>query len=323
MLSEEDTKAMVEVLEYLKGIRKEDVEKISPKLINYLKENASKDYKPNIDYNKPLSNLKIRPVAKAILTVICYKYWCKSDKEKKLLESIVAQNEKALNDKFNNTFENENKVSNSSIQDEDLIEKEIVEKVLKLLGEKYLCEFKVLKIGNLSGDNFNNVTLICALKNNLDVVFEVEFDKRNEIITYDNFYIKSVCFELESNIKKYFNTDVIIKTDVIGINKIDKNYTINEFIEKHSGCNFLSIIVVNSYNIDKNYYKAYEKIKNKYKNIYLKTIVYNLNKDDFKELKVKSKTIDALSLSMVEKYLVENKYYIQIQDDEVILKGKE
>lgn len=323
MLSEEDAKAMAEVLEYLKGIKKEDVDRISPKLINFLKDNASKDYKPSIDYNKPLSELRISQTAKAILTVICYKYWCKDEKEKKLLENIVVQNEKLLNDTLNNIFENEKTSFNSNIQEEDLIENKIVERVLKLLSEKYLCEYEVLKIGNLSGDNFNNVSLICALKDNLNIVFEAEFDRKNEIITYDNFYIKSMCFELESSIKKAFNTDVIIKTDIIGINKIDKRYSISEFIEKNNGCNFLSIIVVNSYNIDKNYYKAYEKIKNKYKNIYLKTIVYNLNKDDFKELKVKSKTIDALSLSMVEKYLVENKYYIQIQDDEVILKGKE
>lgn len=323
MLSEEDAKAMVEVLEILKGIRKEDVDKISPKLLNFLKDNASKDYKPNIDYNKPLSELKIRQTAKAILTVICYKYWCRNDKEKQLLESIFAQNEKLLNGKFNNIFENENTSSNTNIQDEELIEKEIADKVLKILNDKYLCEFEVLKIGNLSGDNFNNVTLICALKDNLNIVFEAQFDRKNEIITYDDFYIKNMCYDLELDFKKAFKTDIVIKTDLIGINKITEKYSIKEFIEKNNRCNFLSIIVVNSFNIDKNYYKVYEKIKNKYNNIYLKTIVYKINKNDFKEFKEKAKTLDTISLSMVENYLVENKYYIQIHNDEVILKGKE
>ena len=51
--------AMSEVLEYLKGIKKEDLDKISPKFMNFLEENASKDYNPNFDYIKPLnSNFK-------------------------------------------------------------------------------------------------------------------------------------------------------------------------------------------------------------------------------------------------------------------------
>ena len=57
---------------------------------------------------------------------ICYKYWCKDEKEKKLLENIVVQNEKLLNDTLNNIFENEKTSFNSNIQEEDLIENKIV-----------------------------------------------------------------------------------------------------------------------------------------------------------------------------------------------------
>jgi len=86
--------AVAEVLEYLKGIRKEDLEKISPKFMEFLKKNASKEYKPKFDYTKPLSELHLMKESKEIICFICYKYWCRNEKEKLEFYKLLENNEK-------------------------------------------------------------------------------------------------------------------------------------------------------------------------------------------------------------------------------------
>ena len=86
--------AMAEVLEYLKGIRKEDLDKISPKFMKFLEENASKDYIPDFDYTKPLSELNLMNSSKAIICFICYKYWCETEEEKIEFYNLLKENDK-------------------------------------------------------------------------------------------------------------------------------------------------------------------------------------------------------------------------------------
>lgn len=86
--------AMAEVLEYLKGIRKEDLDKISPKFMRFLEENASKDYIPDFDYTKPLSELNLMNSSKAIICFICYKYWCETEEEKIEFYNLLKENDK-------------------------------------------------------------------------------------------------------------------------------------------------------------------------------------------------------------------------------------
>lgn len=85
--------SLAEVIEYLKGIREDDVKKISPKFMNFLIENASKDYQPKIDYTKPLSQLNITNTSKVIICFICYKYWCENEKEKESFYKLLQDND--------------------------------------------------------------------------------------------------------------------------------------------------------------------------------------------------------------------------------------
>lgn len=112
MISVSYANAMAEVLEYLKGIREEDLKKISPQFIRYLEENASKEYSiNNLDYTKPLNELKLSDKAKSIIALICYKYWCESEEESKLLLDILNNNEKKwerqINEKISFKSKNE------------------------------------------------------------------------------------------------------------------------------------------------------------------------------------------------------------------------
>ena len=312
MLSVEDTKAMAQVLEYLKGISEDDVKKISPEFMNYLEENAAKDYKFDIDFTKPLSSLELMPTAKAIITFICYKYWCTNEEEKELLEKALDLNNKNLitENGWDTIFEshverNENEVEGVSIFDiEGLIisNTEIVEAIIKNLENKYKEKFKVLRIGNRYGtDKFGETVAYCSLEEK-DIIFEVLYDMSKEEIKYDDYYIKKMCYELEEILRENIEVKSIIKTEIIGKSKIDSEYTITEFFEKYKNSNLLTTIVIENKITNKKLMKAYEKIKEKFENIYLKTLVFVLDKEDFQKLEEKAKTLTSLSLTMIEKY---------------------
>lgn len=130
--------AMCEVLEYLKGIRDEDVAKISKKFLAFLEENASKDFECKFDYNKPLSELEISPTAKSIIGLIYYNFWCETVQQKNDFLSLLDDNDrkyqKELNDKYNvnNIFDIPHKTEGSNEKLKNNTEKAmIVKKDLK------------------------------------------------------------------------------------------------------------------------------------------------------------------------------------------------
>lgn len=112
MVSVKDANAMAEVMYYLKGIRQEDVDKIPKKFIQFLNENASKEYICNFDYNRPLKELNILDETRGIIGMICYNYWCVTEQQKELYLNKLSQNEQQyqgiLHEKYNldNLFKN-------------------------------------------------------------------------------------------------------------------------------------------------------------------------------------------------------------------------
>lgn len=112
MVSVRNANAMAEVIYYLNGIKQEDIDKIPKKFIQYLNENASKEYKCNFDYNKPLKELNLLDETRGIIGMICYNYWCVIEKQKEQYLKRLSQNEqqyqKKLDEKYNpdNIFEN-------------------------------------------------------------------------------------------------------------------------------------------------------------------------------------------------------------------------
>lgn len=112
MVSVKNANAMAEVIYYLQGIKQEDIDKIPKKFIQYLNENASKEHKCDFDYNKPLKELNLLDETRGIIGMICYNYWCVTEKQKEEYLKRLSQNEqqyqKILNEKYNsnNIFEN-------------------------------------------------------------------------------------------------------------------------------------------------------------------------------------------------------------------------
>ena len=113
MVSVTYANAMAETLYYLKGIRQEDIDKIPKKFMEFLEENASKDYECNFDYTKPLKELNLRDETKGIIGAICLNFLCSSDEQKKMLLDKLKINEQnyqeELREKYNpdNIFKND------------------------------------------------------------------------------------------------------------------------------------------------------------------------------------------------------------------------
>ena len=149
MVSVRNANAMAEVIYYLKGIKQEDIDKIPKKFIQYLNENASKEYKCDFDYNKPLKELNLLDETRGIIGMICYNYWCVTEKQKEQYLKRLSQNEqqyqKILNEKYNpdNIFENkkldfiENTTTPTEITEyKESIFKKLINKIKSIFSKK-------------------------------------------------------------------------------------------------------------------------------------------------------------------------------------------
>ena len=117
MLNIKYSEAITETLDILEHTKKKDVEKISFKFMEYLKENKSKTYIPNLDHTKTIKDMNLKPETKAILAVIYRKFWCDSNKKSEY-DIILKQNEKEyqniLEQKYNTDklFKNRDTIKN-------------------------------------------------------------------------------------------------------------------------------------------------------------------------------------------------------------------
>ena len=115
MINKEYSIAISKTLEILNHTKKEDINKISSKFLEFLHNNASKDYIPSLDFSKPLKEMNLDSKTIGILSIINKKYWCNYT-ERKAFEEKLKQNEikyqKDLKEKYN---------SNELFKDKELI----------------------------------------------------------------------------------------------------------------------------------------------------------------------------------------------------------
>ncbi len=92
MVSIEYSEAITETLDILKHTRKEDVMKISPKFMEYLNNNASKTYKPELDHSQKIKDMDLKQKTKVILAIIYKQFWC-DENERVEFDNILKENE--------------------------------------------------------------------------------------------------------------------------------------------------------------------------------------------------------------------------------------
>lgn len=141
-------KAVSEVIEILNHTDKKIIEKIPQKFIDFLFENADKDYIPNIDFYDENWENSIQEDTQAILALLYRDYIVSEDEKLKLLKEEQEEKlkiEKELREKYNpdNIFKKKNIEENIQINNVQLIEiketswfKRALDKILKFFGRK-------------------------------------------------------------------------------------------------------------------------------------------------------------------------------------------
>ena len=149
MISVKYANAMREVLEYLKGIREEDVDKIPQNFIEFLEKNASEEYDCKFDYKKPLEELNLMDESKGIIGLICYKYWCETEEQKQEFLNKLNENEKNFQEELRKVYNVEtifSKKEQRNIQDNEWQSKELISIDVKESKIKRICKKLVMFI---------------------------------------------------------------------------------------------------------------------------------------------------------------------------------
>lgn len=147
MVSIKNANAMAEVIYYLKGIKQEDIDKIPKKFMQYLNENASKEYKCNFDYNRPLKELNLLEETRGIIGMICYNYWCDTENQKEEYLKKLSRNEQKyqqiLYEKYNPDNLFKNKVSQIESVENSVAMVEYKETIFKKFISRIKSIFKI------------------------------------------------------------------------------------------------------------------------------------------------------------------------------------
>lgn len=121
-VSEEYSKAVVEVLAILKLLPEEEKNKIPNKLVTFFMEVASKSYHPDFDFLQGIENIDLMDKTKHILAMLYLNYWCEEE-ERKSYNELILKNEisyqEGLKQKYpvDNLFKKRSKFANNAHED--------------------------------------------------------------------------------------------------------------------------------------------------------------------------------------------------------------
>ena len=148
MVSYEYSVAFSETLDILNHTKKEDVEKIPIKLLEFLRTNALKNYESKLDFNKSMADMNLSQKTIGFLSIIHKKYWCNAE-QRKAFEEKLKQNEIAYQKKLSEEYSTEKLFKNRELEKAintdvtDLITyeepkwyKKIFEKILHFFSKK-------------------------------------------------------------------------------------------------------------------------------------------------------------------------------------------
>lgn len=147
-MSKERTEAYVEVLEILNHMDKKYVEKIPLELIEFFKQNSSKEYKFYLDKNIPFEEQSLKEHTINILAMLNLNYWCESEEHKKNLLKKYYDNEmeyqKKLMERYNtdNLFKKDKKTVEIPIQEDKVnLPENYEEPKWYVIVYENICEF--------------------------------------------------------------------------------------------------------------------------------------------------------------------------------------
>ena len=101
MVDKEYAKAYTEVIEILKNVPEEDVQKIPKEKLEFYKKNMDNEYQYRVDEAKKFENQEMSEITKAILANIFRDYWATSYQKEKIEEKEKYDLEKLEQEKKN------------------------------------------------------------------------------------------------------------------------------------------------------------------------------------------------------------------------------
>lgn len=144
-------KAYKEVVEILKFVSKENVDKISKEMLDMFEEEQDKEYNFKVDTTKSFEEQELLEETKAIFSNIFRDYWANDYQRKVIIEKenmdrIKLEEEKYdSKDLFKNNQKNFNKQNNNDKVDVNLtvvkkenLFKKLIDKIFKSLKKKFL-----------------------------------------------------------------------------------------------------------------------------------------------------------------------------------------
>ena len=139
MVSVSYSEAVTEVLDILKHTKKEDVEKIPKSFMDFLEENKSKDYTPNLDHSKSLKDMGIKPKTAGLLGMIYVKYWANEEEKQEFMRKAneneqIYQEELRAKFNLNDIFKTEknNKIKETKNENLPMVNEENVNFFMKI-----------------------------------------------------------------------------------------------------------------------------------------------------------------------------------------------
>lgn len=139
MVSVSYSEAVTEVLDILKHTKKEDVEKIPKSFMDFLEENKSKDYTPNLDHSKSLKDMGIKPKTAGLLGMIYVKYWANEEEKQEFMRK-ANENEQIYQEELRAKFnpndifktEKNNKIKETKNENLPMVNEENVNFFMKI-----------------------------------------------------------------------------------------------------------------------------------------------------------------------------------------------
>lgn len=107
MVTNEFADASSELIEILKYLPQNEVEKVPQKLRNFFTKVANKNYVTKIDPNKSMQEQDIKEKTKDLITVLYRNYWCNED-ERTSLDKKLIENDKKYEEMLRKKYNSEN-----------------------------------------------------------------------------------------------------------------------------------------------------------------------------------------------------------------------
>ena len=122
-VKKESAKAYVEVLETIKYMKPELVQKIPPKLIQFFKDYKDENYQFKFDENTNIENQKISLEAGSILAILMLNYIA-DEKEKSKINNILIENEKKYEEELREKYNPDNLFKKKEEKQEEKVDEQ-------------------------------------------------------------------------------------------------------------------------------------------------------------------------------------------------------